>query len=486
MNTGLTTAFKLFRKAASKVPAYKAFLKRQHVRADQIKSPNDFTTLPLMDKKNYLHRYQYRDLFVSGKIPPMAYASSGSSGKPTFWFRGDEQEQIGGDIHEKIFKKIFRIKKNEPTLVVICFSMGLWIAGNYTAAACRFLARKGYLLTVITPGIEKTDVFNTLKDLAPHYKNIVLAGYPPFLMDMINDCKTQKISLNRKLKILTAGDKFSEAWRQAIFELVGIRDYYHSLVSIYGSADAGVLGFETPLSIFLRKTALTNKSLYRDLFGTETVLPALVQYDPQNIFFEQAEGELVFTTATSAPLIRYNIHDLGRIITYEQIKALLIKYHLLKAGKPLGLKDWKLPFVVKTERTDVAVTFYALNIFPEHILAGIKDQKVSKFLSGNFFAYNKQLHHNKVQKLYLKLELAEGLKKLNEKNMSLIRDTVLRYLIALNMEFRKLFSAIGEKALPVVYFSRFHDKKFATSGTNGILNIQGKKPKILKSRPIKT
>ncbi|MEK7066767.1 MAG: hypothetical protein AAB949_00105 [Patescibacteria group bacterium] len=472
-------ALKVFHSAAKNVPAYRNVLKNHGIDPAKIKTLDDFKTLPVINKKNYIYEHSLTDVFPDKIIPPMAYASSGSSGKPTFWFRGDEQEEMGGELHEVIFSKIFKIKKNEPTLVVICFAMGVWVAGNYTMASCRHLFKKGYNITTITPGVEKGDIFNALKELAPRFKNLVLVGYPPFIMDVIHESFKKGIKFdNQNVKILTAGDKFSESWRDSVLKLINKKDEPDSLVSIYGSADAGFLGHETPLSIFLRRESLKNKKLYKSLFGDAGILPGFVHYHPSYVFFEEISGELVFTINTAVPLVRYNIHDTGKVISHEEIKEILKELNLEKEAQAHGLSDWNLPFTVIKGRSDVAVTFYALNIFPEHILAGIQNKKVSKFLSGTFSAYNKTVNKNRTQKLYIKLELAKGVK-MSHDVFRLVSRSVVENLIKLNIEYRKLYQVIGTKALPTVSFTSFGDQSFISHEIKGVLNIKGKKPRFI-------
>lgn len=477
ISLGFQKALEIFRNASAKVPAYKALLRKHKINPDNVRNIRDFQKLPLIDKKGYIYKYFLKDIFPSKKIPPMAYASSGSSGKPTFWFRDDADEERGGQAHELIFRDIFQIKKTDPTLIIVCFSMGVWIAGNYTLAACRNIARKGYMVTTITPGIEKEDILYILKDMAPHFKNVIIAGYPPFLMDVFQEAQRRHIPLKTNLKILTAGDKFSENWREDIAKLLNIQNPYQSIENVYGCAEVGILGFETPLSIFLRKNAEKNKELYKELFDEAENLPGLFQYNPEHIFFEAVNGELLLTVPTAAPLIRYNIHDIGEIFSYQDIQHILKKYPVRKESEKYSLGRWKMPFVAVKGRTDVAVTFYALNIFPENIKAGIEDRKITRFLSGNFFAYNKTINHSKIQKLYMNFELAPGVKS-NKAMMQTIRKTIAEKLIKLNMEFRKLHSILGEKALPCIILKEYGDSHFQPKKGRGILNIKGKKPKM--------
>lgn len=479
MNESQNLCLRVFQKAAVSVPAYKSVLKKKKINLKSVKTLADFKKLPVIEKKNYIYSNPFGELFPDQKIPALAYASSGSSGHPTFWFRGDEQEKTGGELHEIIFRDIFKINKNDSTLVVICFSMGVWVAGGYTLESCRWLSRNGYNITTITPGIEKGDIINTLRDIAPQFKNLVLVGYPPFIMDAVSEVLRKGIKFkNRKIRVLTAGDKFSESWRDSILKMLGAEGEYDSLVSVYGSADAGFLGHETPLTVFLRRTAEKNKKLYKALFGDANILPGIVQYHPAHIFFEEVGGELVFTADTAAPLVRYNIHDIGKAVSYAEIKLILKELGLESEAKKHGLNDWRLPFVVIKGRSDVAVTFYALNIFPEHILAGIQNRKVAKFLSGTFSAYNKTVNRNRTQKLYIKLELAKDAKIAHD-TFRTIGKIIVENLIKLNIEYRKLYQTIGPKALPIIKFYPYGDKSFISYEIKGVLNIKGKKPRFI-------
>jgi len=207
-------------------------------------------------------------------------------------------------------------------------------------------------------------------------------------------------------------------------------------------------------------------------------LPGIVQYHPSHVFFEEVNGELIFTIDTAAPLVRYDIHDTGKTISYEEIRRTLKELGIEQEAKKHGLDEWKLPMVVIKGRTDVAVTFYALNIYPEHIQAGIQNRKVAKFLSGTFSAYNKTVNKNRTQKLYIKLELAKGVK-MSQDIIRAVSRSVVENLIKYNIEYRKLYHTIGPKALPIISFSSFGDKSFISHEIKGVLNIKGKKPRFI-------
>src|SRR5687767_5356205 len=115
---------KFVHKAASEVPAYSHFLESHNFKIGNLKNLDDFRALPVMDKRNFISKFPLNQLYSRKKVPAMIYASSGSSGKPTFWLRDDEQEERGGEIHLKIFRDIFKINPSDSTLVIICFSTG--------------------------------------------------------------------------------------------------------------------------------------------------------------------------------------------------------------------------------------------------------------------------------------------------------------------------------------------------------------------------
>ncbi len=477
MELGLREALNVFRSAAKRVPAYRDFLKSHGFRARTVRSYADFARVPIMDKQHYLYRYATAHLFPDGKIPPFAYASSGSSGKPTFWFRSDVEERRGGDIHEIIFRDMWKVPKSEPTLVVVCFAMGLWVAGSYTAASFREVARRGFRITTVTPGIEREDILNVLRMLAPQFRHVVLTGYPPFVMDVIVHAKKADIPLPGSLYVLTAGDKFTEAWRDDLMKFSGIRNPAH-IVSIYGSADAGVLGYETPLSIFVRQRAAEDSRVRNTFFGEGNDLPAFVQYNPRLIYFEEQKGELLFTAAIALPLVRYSIHDEGKLLSFEDVQEMLERSGLRSEAKRRGLLKWKLPFIIKRGRTDVAVTFYALNIYPENIKAALAQSSIKQFVSGQYFVFNRSVDHNRRQKLCINIELAPGVKshkRLGERMQLAIADVLGR----VSIEYRKLRSSIGDRALPSVRLVPAGGAGIRVLGVRGLLNVGGKKSRIV-------
>ncbi|MBI2100548.1 MAG: hypothetical protein HYT47_00820, partial [Candidatus Vogelbacteria bacterium] len=166
-NMGLKTAVRVANFVLKNVPAYKNFLQRKYkIKNDRFTiTEKNFHTLPTIEKTNYLHIYNLEDLSDSRKIPPMIHTSSGSSGRPTYWFRTDQQEAGGSSQTEQVFKNNFDIYPKDKILMVNCFGMGTWVAGTYMLEVGRILARRSFNISTVCPGIEQEDIVNVLKYL---------------------------------------------------------------------------------------------------------------------------------------------------------------------------------------------------------------------------------------------------------------------------------------------------------------------------------
>src|SRR5262245_25555911 len=179
-------ALDLFRSVATSVPAYRAFLSEHGVDSAAVRGYADFQALPLLTKQNYLRRHALADLCRDGALAScdMVAVSSGSTGEPMFWPRFIADEYAIAARFEQVFHDSF-LADTRRTLAVVCFALGTWVGGMYTASCCRHLAAKGYPVTVISPGNNKDEIFRVVTALGPAFEQVVLLGYPPFLNDEV-------------------------------------------------------------------------------------------------------------------------------------------------------------------------------------------------------------------------------------------------------------------------------------------------------------
>jgi phenylacetate-CoA ligase len=252
---GAGRALALFHDVAATVPAYAAFLAGHGVDPAAVRTAADFAALPLLTKDSYLRRYPLPERCRAGRLEhnDTVAVSSGSSGQPTVWPRSVLDELAVARRFEDALVHSFD-GAARSTLVVVCFALGSWVGGMYTAAACRHLAAKGYPVTVATPGNSVEEILRVVGELAPRYDQTVLAGYPPFVKNVVDEGARRGVDWpGYHIRMLLAGEVFSEAWRDLMGRRAGMTRPERDSVSLYGTADAGVLGNETPLSVRIRR-----------------------------------------------------------------------------------------------------------------------------------------------------------------------------------------------------------------------------------------
>ena len=187
------------------------------------------------------------------------------------------------------------------------------------------------------------------------------------------------------LKLVLAGEVITEEWRSLVAARCGVRRPLHDIASLYGTADAGVLGNETPLTVAVRRHASRRPELARALFG-EARLPTLVQYDPHSRFFEVHDGTLVFTCDGPAPLVRYHLSDTGGLFAYDDLIDILARHGVdpfdeLDRGDPSVVR---LPFAYVFGRSHHAVSYYGANVFPEMVSVGLEQPGIAEQVTGKF------------------------------------------------------------------------------------------------------
>ncbi|MEH1838483.1 MAG: phenylacetate--CoA ligase family protein [Nostoc sp.] len=440
LNIQTSAALSLFHDVAANVPAYKAFLAEREINPATIQTLEEFQKLPAITKQNYILRYPLADLCHNGQLQAcdMIAASSGSSGKPTFWPRFFTDELQIATRFEQIFHDSF-YADTRRTLAVICFTLGTWVGGMFTTNCCRYLASKGYPITVITPGNNKEEILRVVQELGSAFEQVVLLGYPPFLKDVIDTGIARGVEWQQyQIKLVMAGEVFSEEWRSLVGERVGSQNPCYDFASLYGTADAGVLGNETPLSICIRRFLAENPDAARALFG-ESRLPTLVQYDPCNRFFEVQDGGLLFSGDNGIPLVRYDILDTGGIISYDAMLQFLAKWGFnplenLRSeaqNSPRGIHQ--LPFVYVFGRSNFTVSYFGANIYPENVTVGLEQPVIQDWVTGKFVLQVKE-DDDKNRFLSVVVELGSGVEG-SEDRREAIASSILSQLLRLNSEF---------------------------------------------------
>ena len=379
-------ALALFHDVATSVPAYRAFLAGRGVVPAAVRTLDDFSRVPPTSKKDYHSPNELRALCRHGELASSDFVavSSGSTGEPAVWPRFVSDELGTAYRFEQVLSDSFRVDGCR-TLGVVCFALGSWVGGMYTIAACRHLAAKGYPLTLVTPGNQRAEILRVVRALAPSFERTVLFGYPPFLKDVIDAGRADGLDWSRYgVRLVTAGEVFSEAWRSLVCERAGATDPVRHSASLYGTADGGVLANETPLTIAIRRYLAAHPETARALFG-EARLPTLCQYDPCHRYFENEGGELLFTGDGGAPLVRYRILDRGGIVAHDAMLAFL-RDHGFDPRLELAAERERraLPFVFVFGRGSFALSFYGANVYPENVSPALERSDLAAHVTGKF------------------------------------------------------------------------------------------------------
>ena len=457
-------ALSLFHKAAERVPAYKDFLKKHGIAHRSIKTFNDFQSVPHTNKDNYLREYPLAALTWDNNIQrSLVFTStSGSTGAPFYFSRTNKLDWQYSVAQELFFSN--RPQKG-PTLVIVCFGMGVWIGGLITYKAIELMSnRQKYPVSILTPGINKDEIFHALKSLAPHFRHTVLCGYPPFIKDLIDEAAERGVDLKAlDVRYTFAAESFTEEFRDYIAEHSGIIDPSTGTMNVYGSADIGAMAFETPMSIGARRAAVMHGSLFKSLFSGTQKTPTLAQYIPEFICFESVERSILLTGDNSIPLIRYAIGDNGGVMSFTEFKNIVTDFEQMpkKTAEKL-LAGPELPFVYIYERSDFSTKLYGAIIFPEHIKAGLMDRKVQKYVTSKFTMIT-QTNKQHDEYLEINVEMKKGVKSSSELK-KMITESIVRHLRTKSAEYENNYHQSPERQTPDIILWPYENQEYFKPG----------------------
>lgn len=459
-------SFQLFKRASTELTAYKAFLKEKGFDPDVVKTKEDFALIPFTSKKDYLRPSKHQDLvWESSWQGPMWFCStSGSTGEPYYFPRDENLADNASHMAEYFIKN--SSYGDKPTLVLMAFGMGVWIGGIMTLRAFEIAAERLQApLTFLPTGYNKAEVFKALKRLSPEFGQTILAGYPPFVKEIIDEAEGEGIDLTKlNMRLLFAAESFTETFRNYLCEKAGVKDPLKDTLNIYGTADVGAMAHETALSILVRRLALEDPLLYGDIFGQIQKTPTLAQFNPNLVDFEAVDGELMLTADAALPLIRYAVGDHGGVLTYDHIERLLKRYKIDLASeiKKAGIQDSasKLPFVFVYERSDLSASLHGIIIYPEFVKEGLLDDELTPNFTGRFTMSTKSdIHHN--QFLQINLEMHAGIEE-SEQLQLLANAKIQESMIKRSSEFAEVSkSKSGLDLIQIVLWANGHPRYFS-------------------------
>jgi phenylacetate-CoA ligase len=404
----------VYEKARRHAPAYRAFLAEQGVRVRVLED------VPVTDKANYVKAYSVEERCYGGRIPPFGSVideSSGSSGVPNNWVRGPEERARATRELQLNYGLMFG---DASYFLINCFALGPWATGMNVSMS---LSNVGILKSI---GPDRGKLENTLRLFGPKYRYLIF-GYPPFIKQFVDNTDVPLASYD--LHAIVGGEGISEALRTHLLES------FKTVLSSYGASDLEInLGTETELTIALRKACMQDRSLCLRLFGRDAP-PMIFQYNPIDHYIESTvEGELLFTItrlSTAAPKVRYNLHDSGGIITYNELQTVLAEYPGHAAVKPQRVSHF--PILYLFGRSDMTVPFYGAKVSPMDLEAVVNERCGGTV---NSFQFGREDGPDGEARLLVRLECRQGVSV--PMDTSELHACIFDGLRAVNQDFREV------------------------------------------------
>lgn len=439
-------ALRSARHAARRVPAYREFLRRAHWRDDRRMSVEErLRRLPETDKETYVKAFTTEQRCQGGRIPIVGTQideSSGSSGTPYNWVRSARELR---EVHHEL-SQFVRYSCGRDVITINGFSMGSWATGVNVGEAMRAIG----IVKSTGPDVEK--ILYTLQFFGSHYPYI-LTGYPPFLKHLVDEGEARGFDWRAyRIHALCGGEGLSE----------GLRDYlerrFQAVYSGYGASDLdiGVAG-ELPLTVWIRKQAAENLALAAALFGDDSRLPMLFNYNPLDYYIEtNAANELIITInrrAVLSPRIRYNIHDTGGVISWGRMRAVLRDFGLdpVAAVRARGRPVFRMPFLYLFGRSDSTMSYMGANIYPEDVEQALFADDADARRLGAYCMELLDIGRGE-QRPCVHAEVVAGPVE-DEALASRLRERVVQRLLASNRDFR---AAASEDASATQVVVRLH------------------------------
>jgi len=471
LDAGATKALKQFQEMARRVPAYREYLAARQFDAASVRTPAGFTSVPPVDKADYLRKYPRADLCWDGDLKSKSWiisTTSGSTGEPFYFPRGAEQDEQYALTAELYLRSNFKIHERS-TLYIVAFPMGAWIGGVFTYEALRRVAENGpYALSIITPGINKQEVIKAVQNLARDFDQIIIGSYAPFLKDIIDDGIRAGVDWpSYNLGIVFSAEGFSEKFRDYVAAKTGLKNIYTDTLNHYGTVDQGTIAHETPVCILIRRLALANPELYQAIFGQPTKIPTLCQYHPEHFYFEDHDGDIYCSADSGLPLVRYDLKDRGGVITLARMEKIFAEQglNLRDEMAAAGIADtlWNLPFVYVYERSDFSVSFFAFQVYPETVRNALAQGDFPEKLTGKF-TMTVDYDTEGQQQLTIHLELKPETPESAEMEEA-ARAAIVERLLQENSEYRQTHQEYGERVHPKLVFWLYEHPTYFRPGT---------------------
>ncbi|MBT4445898.1 hypothetical protein HOA92_04510 [archaeon] len=434
----------IFRSTVKNTPAYAKFLKKHKVDLKSIKTVSDFNKkVPASDKKNYIKKYKFEDRCFGGRLPLHGNVdeSGGTSGVATNWIHDAKEE-------DALFKAVkfelnYAFEADKKNLFVLSgWSCGPWATG---VKFCELMER---LTLVKNTGTDPNDIIRTLKMFGPKH-DYLIGAYPPFLKNLIDEHADEINWKKYNIDLVIGGEGVTLQW---VDYMKAKLKKGAKIVSSYGCSDVDIgVGFESPLAHFIRRQVAKKPGLRKALFGKQSAIPMIFQYNPtvhyiNQIVTKDGKNEFEITLldpAAALPKIKYNLHDEGKVFKHNELLKILRQHipdfdvKFAKSGGKIS-EILRLPFITIFGRSDGTLSFDGANVFPNQIEKGIQGHKLLSKKT-NRFKIEKKYDKNHNTEFHVHVELKKG-----HKSVAGLKKTYLEEIVStlnrINPDFKESYA----------------------------------------------
>lgn len=350
----------VFRDAAKNNPFYKSYLKQSNVDFHNIKNIGNFKdSVPLLNKEKLFtfHLSNINHICTNGNIKECKsiFPSSGYSGKPSFGLFGKDEYRKRKNSIDNILNRVFDTA-HKKTLLINTLSMGIAIPASS--------------VTMVNTGLRSDTALFVVKTLGNLFEQIIIVGENLFIKNLLEEGLDKGLSWqDYYIHVIFGGESFPESFREYLGRTLGITpDSKKEILvgSSFGFAEIGLnVLWETRRAIQIRKKASQDEKLRTALLERHLSLcPIFFQYDPHDVYVEELNGQLIFTSLNAKarlPIIRYATGDEGFIIPFDKLKDVLTA-----SGLKECIPSYKIPLVAVKNRGEY-IDFNGNKIYPDMI-----------------------------------------------------------------------------------------------------------------------
>jgi len=386
----------LFHKTAKRVTAYGTILNEKGIRSEDITTIDDFARLPILDKYKTFQRFPIHELTLDGKVLPLrsVMTSSGQSGIFSFGLYDATSEKASKQMMDQGLDAIFQVS-TRSTLLLNCLPMGVHLASEHC--------------TLGETSVRPDMACALMETFGQYHEQTIIVAETAFAKHLLEVGLQRGIDWAKSLVHMVIGGEMVAENARKYFETIldtAPGDTQRGLILCsMGSAEVGLNLFsEVPYQksiILLRRALHEDQALRQEVLGTSTTtVPAIFTYDPETIYVEFIDGQMVTTPLDAArrvPLIRYSSGDEGGFLEIpasarDALKSAGIDYDTLS----------QVPLVLVRGRGDFASAGKE-RVYPEEVKEGIyHNAELCRFTTANF-----RLASGKT-KATLRIQLAPG------------------------------------------------------------------------------